>query len=235
MSGHSKWSQIKRQKGVTDKKRANAFAKIAKIIAIAAHDGDNPTFNFKLRLAIDQAKNVNMPKDNIERAIKKGAGTDTDGAKLEEITYEGFGPNGSAFLVTAITDNRNRSSSFLKSTFSKHGGHLGSIHSVQWMFDLKGVLTAEASEKNELAAIEAGAEDVNTEGDILIIITNPNQLESVKAALAKNNITTANAEVTYKAKDPLQLTPEQTAKVCSLEDEISDNEDVNEIYTNIKE
>ena len=144
MSGHSKWSQIKHQKGTADQKRARVFSKLSKAITVAARGGENPDFNVRLRLAIEQAKKCNMPKDNIERAIAKGARKDAGSKALEEILYEGFGPGGVAILIETITDNRNRASSSLKATLHKYGGSLAGSNSVQWMFEKKEVLVIEA-------------------------------------------------------------------------------------------
>lgn len=234
MSGHSKWSQIKRQKGITDKKKSGVFSKISKTITVAARQGDNPDFNFKLRLAIDQARTANMPKDNVKRAIEKGAKKDGGDATLEEITYEGFGPGGTAFLVETITDNRNRTASFLKSTFSKFGGNMGSSGSVQWMFQKKGVMTIPKSDENELATIDAGAEDMKSDGKNLIVFTSPEKLETIKKQLMDKKIEIQYASIEYIASEELTLSEQAKNTVDKLYQELEDNEDINAIHSNIK-
>ena len=196
MSGHSKWATIKHKKGAADAKRGKVFTKLGNEIALAARDGADPEMNFRLRLAVTKAKQANMPATNIDRSIARGAGT-AGGVALEELTYEGYGPAGVAILVQALTDNRNRTASDVKTAFSKHGGSLGGQGSVAYMFELKGVLyCASQADKDavSLAAIEAGASDIDDSGEHVIIYTSPHDLESVKAAVGEDNVDSADVE-----------------------------------------
>jgi YebC/PmpR family DNA-binding regulatory protein len=233
MSGHSKWATTKRAKGVTDSKRAAVFTRISKGITVAARDGGDPTMNFKLRLAIDQAKGVSMPKENIERAIKRGTGELKDGATIEAITYEGFGPGGIAIIVNTLTDNRNRTVGEIKHLFSKHGGNMGTPNSVSWMFETKGVLrVADLTDEQELAVIDAGAADVVRDADGVAIFTAPFDLQKVKAWLEQQTIEVLYAEVEQVAKEKVAVPADQLEtfeKFCEI---LEDNEDVNEYFTN---
>lgn len=205
MSGHSKWHSIKHKKGAADAKRGKIFTKLGNEIALAARDGADPDMNFRLRLAVQKAKQANMPASNIDRSIARGAGT-AGGASLEELVYEGYGPAGVAVMVEALTDNRNRTASDVKSTFSKYGGNLGSTGSVAYMFDKKGViLCAVSADKDDMSlmAIEAGATDIDDSGDQLVVYTTPKDLEAVKEALGETNVESADIE----------LVPNQTVRV----------------------
>src|SRR5579864_3805986 len=170
MSGHSKWSQIKRSKGVADAKRGQLFTKLGREIAVAARDGADPAGNARLRLAVQRARDANMPMDTIDRAVKRAAGAG-DAANFHEVTYEGYGPNGVAILVEALTDNRNRAAAEIRSVFSRHGGNLGESGSVRWLFEPKGIISVEANSRDPddlaLLAIDAGAEDVQVEDGLL--------------------------------------------------------------------
>ncbi len=196
MSGHSKWASIKHKKGALDAKHGKIFTKLGNEIAIAARDGADPDANFRLRLAIQKAKQSNMPAANIDRSIARGAGT-AGGAALDELTYEGYGPAGVAVMVQALTDNRNRTASDVKLAFSKHGGTLGSQGSVAYLFETKGVLVcttdADADEVT-LAAIEAGALDIDDSGEQVIIYTKPSELEAIRMAVGENNIESSDVE-----------------------------------------
>jgi YebC/PmpR family DNA-binding regulatory protein len=196
MSGHSKWASIKHKKGALDAKRGKIFTKLGNEIAIAARDGADPDANFRLRLAIQKAKQSNMPAANIDRSIARGAGT-AGGAALDELTYEGYGPAGVAVMVQALTDNRNRTASDVKLAFSKHGGTLGSQGSVAYLFETKGVLVcttdADADEVT-LAAIEAGALDIDDSGEQVIIYTKPSELEAIRMAVGENNVESSDVE-----------------------------------------
>ena len=196
MSGHSKWASIKHKKGALDAKRGKIFTKLGNEIAIAARDGADPDANFRLRLAIQKAKQSNMPAANIDRSIARGAGT-AGGAALDELTYEGYGPAGVAVMVQALTDNRNRTASDVKLAFSKHGGTLGSQGSVAYLFETKGVLVcttdADADEVT-LAAIEAGALDIDDSGEQVIIYTKPSELEAIRMAVGENNVESSYVE-----------------------------------------
>jgi YebC/PmpR family DNA-binding regulatory protein len=241
MSGHSKWSTIAKKKGVLDSNRAAKFTKVAKLITIAARDGGgDPTFNFQLRVAIDQAKVVNMPKENIERAIKRGSG-DGDGGSIVEILYEGFGPGNSALLIKSLTDNRNRSISEIRTAITKNGGIMGNSGSVAWMFEKKGVITvADVStvkdhDAFELAVIDASAEDILEEDDFMQIICPPDHLKKVLDVMEGLGIKIDGAEIEYRAKELMTLeegeTKQQFEKLMEVLDEL---EDVDTVFTNVK-
>lgn len=230
MSGHSKWSTIKRQKGAADAKRGMLFAKLSKKISIAAREGGSgdPAHNFKLRVEIDKAKAVSMPHDNIDRAIKKGMG-EGGGAVIEEVVYEGYGPFGVAFIVEAATDNKNRTVSNIKHTFTKFGGSLGAQGSVDWQFATRGEILVERAENIsdiELAAIDAGADDVQESAEGLTIYTHPENLESVKQAIKDNGGEVAQAEVIRKSSQPINLDETQKQTIENLIEALEDDEDV---------
>lgn len=231
MSGHSKWSKIHRQKGVADSKRGAIFTKLGKAITVAAKTGGgDPGMNFKLQLAIDQAKASNMPKDNIDRAIKRGTG-EIEGGKIEEITYEGFGPDGVAFIVECLTDNRNRTSSDLKHLFTKHGGSLGGPGSVSWMFEPKGVIHSQAiNEDLELELIDAGVTDIIKEEDGSTILTSSAELKKIKELLEKKGLTVAYAENEMVAKTKKELNDNTKNKLEKIFQDLDDNEDANNFY-----
>ena len=239
MSGHSKWSQIKRQKEVTDKKRGNLFTKLGHTIAIAARPGDDPQSNPQLRLAIEQAKKAGMPKDNIERAIKRGAGK-LEGSQLEEITYEAFGPGGIALIIQVVTDNRNRTISDVRSILTKHGGRLGDSNSVQWMFTRKGViridqaeLSDQEKEELELKVIDAGVEDFAEEEEGLVIYTKPEYLFKVKENLENQGRQVDFAEIEFMPKEKVHLADEKTKeKINKLIETLEEADDVNNFFTN---
>jgi YebC/PmpR family DNA-binding regulatory protein len=233
MSGHSKWSQIKHQKGTADQKRARIFSKLTKAITVAARGGENPDFNVRLRLAIEQAKKNNMPKDNIERAIAKGAGKDADSKALEEILYEGFGPDRVALLIETITDNHNRASSSLKATLNKYSGSLAGSNSVQWMFEKKDVFVIEASEAHELAAIEAGADDVIKNDNQLRIIVTPTKSKKFKEKLTASGISILKETLEYIPTNTTNISKDAQHSLAKLCEELSENEDVHAIYTNV--
>lgn len=233
MSGHSKWHSIKHKKGAADAKRGKIFTKMAAEIAVAAQSGADPDMNFKLRLAIQKAKAANVPAANIDRAIARGAGTG-DGAKLEELTYEGYGPAGVAVLVKALTDNRNRTSSDVKAAFSKHGGSLGGQGSVAYMFEQKGeIVCQEGLDKDELSliAIEAGATDIDDSGDQLVIYTNPSDLEKVRDTIGEEKV--ESAEVKLEPNQTISVDEESKAKtILNLMEALDDLDDVVEVTSN---
>ncbi len=235
MSGHSKWSKIKRQKGSADSKRASLFTKLAKNITLAAKQGGgDPEMNFKLRLAMDKAKAANMPKDNIDKAIKRGTG-ELAGGIIEEITYEGFIPGGVAIIIKALTDNKNRAVSSIKHILTKYDGNLSGPNSVAWMFDQRGVIRLSNitnKEEVELKAIDAGADDIIEENHDLTIYTTPNNLPTVKENLEKQGIEVEYAETEMVAKDKLDISSEQKLKLEKLFAELDENEDVDDYYTN---
>lgn len=238
MSGHSKWSTIKRAKGAKDAKRAAVFTKIAKLINIAARDkgGDLDT-NFSLRLAVDKAKAANMPKDNIEKAIKRGTG-ELDGGRIEELIYEGIGPANSQFVLRVLTDNKNRSAANVRHLFSKVGGSLGSV---MWNFDIKGVIMillenipdGKISEEIELELIDLGVEDIKTEEEGITIYTAVNDLAKVKAYFEEKNISPESADIEYVAKEELEPEDADQAKIEAFIESLEEDEDVSDYYTNL--
>jgi transcriptional/translational regulatory protein YebC/TACO1 len=233
MSGHSKWHSIKHKKGAADAKRGKVFTKMAAEIAIAAQDGADPAMNFKLRLAIQKAKAANVPAANIERAIAKGSGQG-GGAKLEELLYEGYGPGGVAIMVKALSDNRNRTSPEVKSTFSKHGGTMGGQGSVAYLFENKGIIICKPeADKDEMSlmAIEAGADDIDDSGEQLIVYTQPSKLEAVRDALGEDNV--ESAEVKQEPSQTIVVDDEGKAKtLLNLMEALDDLDDVVEVTSN---
>lgn len=233
MSGHSKWASIKHKKGALDAKRGKIFTKLGNEIAVAAREGADPTMNFKLRLAVTKAKSANMPAANIERSIARGAGTG-DGAALEELTYEGYGPAGVAIMAKALTDNRNRTASDVKSSFSKYGGNLGGPGSVAYMFEQKGIILAKKDvDKDDIAlrAIEVGADDIDDSGEQVIIYTQPGNLEKIRDALGEDNI--ESAEVKLEPNQTVVVEDEKkAATIMRLMDTLDDLDDVVEVTAN---
>lgn len=233
MSGHSKWHSIKHKKGAADAKRGKIFTKLAGEIALAARDGADPSMNFKLRLAIQKAKAANMPSANIDRAVARGAGT-AGGAALEELTYEGYGPSGVAIMVKALTDNRNRTASDVKSAFSKMGGNLGASGSVAYLFEQKGVIVCkEGIDKDTvgLTAIEAGATDIDDLSDQLIIYTATSDLEKIKETIGEDNVESAELDMT--ATQTVEITDEKkAASTMKLVDTLDDLDDVLSVSAN---
>jgi YebC/PmpR family DNA-binding regulatory protein len=236
MSGHSKWAQIKRSKGAADVKRGVVFSRLAKKISLAAKEGNSgdPALNFKLRIAIDTAKAFSLQNDNIDRAIKKGLGLDGSAA-IEEVLYEGYGPFGTAFIVEAATDNKNRTVSSVKHSLTKAGGNLGSQGSVAWQFSTHGQILVEATNNLDeltLVAIDAGSTDIEESDDGLAITTTPENLETVKEALVAAGATIAEAEIVKTSSQPVSLSEDERAKVEQLYNELEQNEDVTAVYTN---
>jgi YebC/PmpR family DNA-binding regulatory protein len=234
MSGHSKWSQIKRTKGAKDAKRGVLFSKLSKKITIAAKSGSSdPELNFQLRTEIENAKAEGMPNDNIDRAIKKAS--DKDAATLTEAIYEGYGPFGTAFLVEVAADNTNRAVQGIKHAFSKHGGSLGAMGSVAWQFETKGQILVARGKGSlaelELIAIDAGAEDVRESEEGLEVYTRPEQLQTIKQALLAAGATIAQAQIIKESSQGVDLTEEQKPKVEALFAELEDNEDVVAVHT----
>jgi len=236
MSGHSKWATTKRAKSVVDAKRAASFTRVAHLITIAARDkGGDPDANFSLRLAIEKARAVNMPKDNIDRAVKRGTG-ELAGEILEEITYEGFGPGGVAFIIQTLTDNRNRSVSEIKHLLSKNGGNLGSANSVQWMFERRGTLgisRESCTDELELSLIENGAEDIIKDEDGATIMTAPDGLQKIKELLETYKVDIAFAEIELSPKDRVAVDEATQEKIERLVEVLEGNDDVTGVYTNI--
>jgi YebC/PmpR family DNA-binding regulatory protein len=238
MSGHSKWATIKRKKGAADAKRGQMFTKLAREIQLAARNGADPNFNFRLRLVVDKAKAENMPKDNIERAIKRGAGLEGDGAQLEEVTYEGYGPHGVAIYIETVTDNKNRTVSELRRALTKGGGALGEAGSVGWLFEQKGLISIDMTGKNEDKAFElaldAGAEDVQFVEETAEIVTLPSDLEAVRKAFQDAKYVIESAEVTMVPKTQVSLSPADTLQVMNLIENIEDLDDVSKVYANLE-
>ncbi|HEY5639890.1 MAG TPA: YebC/PmpR family DNA-binding transcriptional regulator [Dehalococcoidia bacterium] len=236
MGGHSHWSTIKRQKGASDAKRGQLFTKLSREVSVAAREGGaDPTMNPRLRLAIDKAKEGNMPADTIKRAIERGAGG-ADAANLQEITFEGYGPGGVAILVEVVTDNRNRSVSDLRTTLTRGGGNLGESGSVAWQFESKGLITldAEGADPEELAlvAIDAGADDVQVEGKIIEVHTAPTELAEVRARLTESGFKIASAELSMLPKNMVPLDESAARQALRLLDLIEDLDDVQKVYSN---
>ncbi|MGD8464400.1 MAG: YebC/PmpR family DNA-binding transcriptional regulator [Anaerolineae bacterium] len=236
MSGHSKWSTIKRKKAAEDAKRGQVFTKLAKEIAIAAREGADPEMNYKLRLVIDKAKAANMPKDNIERAVRRGAGLEK-GAELEEISYEGYGPHGVALIVQVVTDNRNRAVASIRRGFTKLGGSLGETGCVAWQFEIKGYLTLapDGLDQDEVfdVAVEWGADDVVFGDDLIEIFTSPEDFRTVREALEGRGITLESAEITLMPKTTVSLNEKQTLQNMNLIAALEDLEDVQQVYSNL--
>lgn len=239
MSGHSKWSTIKRKKGVNDAKRGQIFTKMANLITVAARSGSgDPEMNFKLRLAIDRARAVNMPVDNIERAIKKGTGELDKGVQLEELVYEAYGSGGVALIIEAITDNKNRTLSEVKNALSDNGGRMGEVGSVRWMFNSKGIIriSGVGSDEIEMAAIEAGADDIVKDNGELIIFTAADKLASVKEALTTAGAKVESADIELIPKDSLQVENKETLdKIEKLVEALDELDDVSGVYSNLEE
>jgi YebC/PmpR family DNA-binding regulatory protein len=239
MSGHSKWHSIRRSKGVTDQRRGQLFTKLARDIAIAAREGGaDPEMNFRLRLAVDKAKGSNMPSDSIQRAIERGTGKGNEAA-LEEIYYEGYGPGGVALMIEAATDNRNRTVSEVRSSFTKLGGTLGESGSVGWMFDLKGLLTIDLTAKKldpdevMLLAIDAGADDVQVAEDVIEVYTELQQLAGVRQQLLTAGLPIMGAEKVMKPKTLVQPDEKDSMQALRLMERLEDLDDVQKVFTNL--
>lgn len=240
MAGHSKWSNIKRRKGAQDAKRGKIFMRHSKEIYTAAKEGgSDPEMNPALRLAIERAREVNMPNDNIERAIKKATGT-LEGQKFEEVTYEGYGPGGVAVIVEVLTDNRNRTAAEIRHAFSRNDGNLGETGCVSFMFDRKGyiVILNSNEELDEetvtLEAIEAGAEDIEVEGDAYEIYTSPDDFHHVSNHLRNSGYDLEEAEITFIPQNFTQINEDDEKKMLSLIDMLEEEEDVQDVHHNLE-
>ncbi len=236
MSGHSKWSSIKHKKGAADAKRGRIFTKIIREISVAARfGGGDPDGNPRLRTAIAAAKAENMPKDNIERAIKKGTG-ELEGAHYEESVCEGYGPNGVAILVELLTDNKNRTVAEVRHAFTKHNGNIGTTGCVAWMFHKKGLIACDKAavdeEKLIEVALEAGAEDINDEGSTLEVITDPKDLERVKEALDKSGLSCNFAKITMIPENTVKLNEKEAEQTLKLMESLEDSDDVQNVHAN---
>ncbi|TCL35807.1 YebC/PmpR family DNA-binding regulatory protein [Anaerospora hongkongensis] len=237
MSGHSKWANIKHKKGKMDAIRGKLTTKIGREITVAVRlGGADPTGNMRLKLALQKAKENNIPKDNIQRAIQKGAGA-LEGANYEEITYEGYGPGGVAVTIEVMTDNRNRTAADVRHLFTKYGGNLGESGCVAWMFKQKGLFVVEKEGVDEetlmLTVLDAGAEDFKAE-EQYEITTAPEDFESVQQALEQNNITTIVAQITMIPETTVELDGDEAVKMVKLIDALEDHDDIQEVYTNVE-
>jgi len=236
MSGHSKWAQIKRQKGVNDSRRGQVFTKVGREITVAAREGGDPDANFRLRLAIQKAREVNMPQENIQRAVNRGTGTDKEGGQLEELLYEGYGPNGVAVMVQVLTDNRNRAAADVRNVFTRGGGNMGEGGSVAWMFDQKGLITIEldgaSAEEAEMVAIDAGADDIQESDDLLEVYTDKAALDSVRKALDGQKLKISSAELVMVPKTTMDLDEKGATSVARLIDRLEELDDVQRVYAN---
>ena len=236
MSGHSKWANIKHKKGRVDALRGKITTKIGREITIAVKNGGaDPLGNMRLKLALQKAKENNVPKENIQRAIQKGQGS-LEGSNYEEFMYEGYGPAGVAVMLDIMTDNRNRTAADIRHLFSKHGGNLGETGCVSWMFVKKGVIVVEKDGVDEeslmMLALDAGADDFSVEGDVFEILTDPDQFEAVQKAIENDKITIASAELSMVPQTTVGLAGDDAAKVMKLLEVLEEHDDVQEVYTN---
>lgn len=233
MSGHSKWSTIKRQKGVKDAARGALFTRLGNAIAVAARAGADPDMNFALRLAIDKAKTANMPSANVQRSVDRGSGK-LGGAQIQEVLYEGYGPGGTAILVECATDNLNRTYPEVRLAFSKHGGNVAEKGAVAFQFDRRGMIRVKATGDDLLMqAVEAGADDVQEEGDESVIYTEPKDLAKVRDALRAQNVEILEAELTYVPNTTVEISDKDTAgKIMRLMDALESLDDVSNTYVN---
>jgi YebC/PmpR family DNA-binding regulatory protein len=238
VSGHSKWSSIKHKKGAADAKRGKLFSKLSRAIIVAAKEGGgDPDGNLALANAIEKARSYSMPKDNIDRAIAKGTGSGADSADYETIVYEGYGPEGVAVIVEALTDNRNRTGSEVRHLFAKHDGNLGGSGAVAWLFERRGLVlvAAEGIDEDELtlAAAEGGADDVSLDGTTFQVSADPESLSAVRSALEEAGFEVESAELTMVPKTTVEVADESTAKkILRLIDQLEDNDDVQDVYAN---
>jgi YebC/PmpR family DNA-binding regulatory protein len=238
VSGHSKWSSIKHKKGAADAKRGKLFSKLSRAIIVAAKEGGGePANNLALANAIEKAKSYSMPKDNIERAIARGSGADADAADFETVVYEGYGPAGVAVIVEALTDNRNRTASDVRHTFSKNDGNLGASGAVAWLFERQGVVLVPADGVDEdeltLAAAEGGADDVSRDGTSFVVTSSPEALVAVREAIEGAGLPVESADLTMAPKTTIEVAEEASAKkVLRLIDQLEENDDVQDVYAN---
>ena len=236
MAGHSKWAGIKHKKAIVDARRGKLWTKLARAITVAAKEGGgDPKGNPALGLAVQKAKDASMPKDNIQRAIDKGTGAGADAENWETVVYEGYGPGGVALLIEAMTDNRNRTGSEVRHLLSKHGGNLGEPGSVAYLFDKKGVVVVDGerwSEDDLMPAIEAGAEDISVDDDVLVVTTEPADLTAVREALVDAGVEPEASEVRWQPRTTVTLDEDGAAKLLKLIDALEDNDDVDQVNAN---
>jgi YebC/PmpR family DNA-binding regulatory protein len=238
LSGHSKWSSIKHKKGAADAKRGKLFSKLSRSIIVAAKEGGgDPAGNLALQNAIEKARSYSMPRDNIDRAIAKGSGEGADAASFESIVYEGYGPEGVALIVEALTDNRNRTAADVRHTFAKHGGNLGTTGAVAWQFERRGVVVVSAGDVDEdelfLTAADGGAEDIEQDGDVFQVTSAPESLAAVRIAIEEAGFAIESAELSLIPKTTVAIDDETAARqLMRLIDALEDNDDVQEVYAN---
>ena len=238
MSGHSKWSSIKHKKGAADAKRGKLFSKLSRAIIVAAKEGGpDPAGNLALQNAIEKARSYSMPKENIERAIARGAGSDSESAAFETVIYEGYGPSGVAVIVEALTDNRNRTASDVRHVFSKNDGNLGGSGAVSWLFERRAIVLVPADGADEdeltLAAAEGGADDVSLDGSTYQVVSAPERLTSVREAIEDAGFAVESAELSMVPKTTVEVTDESSAKkVLRLIDQLEENDDIQDVYAN---
>ena len=238
MSGHSKWSSIKHKKGAADAKRGKLFSKLSRAIIVAAKEGGpDPSGNLALQNAIEKARSYSMPKDNIERAIARGSGADSDAHTFETVVYEGYGPSGVAVIVEALTDNRNRTASDVRHAFDKHDGNLGTSGAVAWLFERRGLVVVPADGVDEddltLAAADGGADDVSLDGSVFEVVSAPEALTSVREAIEAAGFRIESAELTMVPKTTVEVDDESSAKkIVRLMEQLEDNDDVQDVYAN---
>lgn len=236
MSGHSKWSTIKRKKGAEDAKRGKIFTRLARDITVAARNGGDPSANPTLRMSIEKARAANMPKDNIERAIKKGTG-ELEGGDLEEVTYEAFGPHGIPLLIECLTDNRNRALADVRKVFNRQGGNMAEAGAVSWMFNTKGYITIERTNQDPdevfLLAVDAGAEDVEISDDYFEIYTAATDLHTVSTALNESGLEVSEAELSQIPQNEIELGQKETLQVMGIIETLEELDDVQRVYSGL--
>jgi YebC/PmpR family DNA-binding regulatory protein len=238
LSGHSKWSSIKHKKGAADAKRGKLFSKLTRAIIVAAREGGpDPSANLALQNAIEKARSYSMPKDNIDRAIAKGSGADSDTSTFETVVYEGYGPSGVAVIVETLTDNRNRTAGEVRHTFAKNDGNLGTSGAVLWLFERRGVVLVPVAGVDEdeltLAAAEGGADDVTLDGSSYQVLAPPESLQTVRETIEAAGFTVENSELTMLPKTTVEVADEADAKkVLRLMDQLEDNDDVQDVFAN---
>jgi YebC/PmpR family DNA-binding regulatory protein len=236
MSGHSKWSSIKHRKAAADAKRGQQFTKLARAITVAAREGGgDPDANPALATAVQKARDASMPKDNIQRAIDRGTGAGADGTAIERVVFEGYGPGGAAIMVEALTDNRNRTSAEVRHAFTKHGGSLGEPGSVAWIFEKRGVIVVDGDRYGEddlIAAIDAGAEDVQEDGDLLKVISDPADLATVREALEEAGVEIQSSDIAMESRNLVEVDEAAAPALLRLLDALEEHDDVNEVHAN---
>ena len=236
MSGHSKWSSIKHKKAAADAKRGQQFTKLARAITVSAREGGgDPDANPSLATAIQKARDASMPKDNIQRAVDRGSGAGSEGEAIERIVFEGYGPGGAAVLVETLTDNRNRTSADVRHAFTRHGGSLGEPGSVAWIFEKRGAVVVDSARYGEddlIAAIDAGAEDVQEDGDTLRVLSVPSDLTAVREALQAAGVEIQSAELAMEPKSTVEVGEGDAVKLLRLLEDLSEHDDVSEVHAN---